>query len=59
MSREMEMRDLLDEIAIYGTPERELLNDGFTQEEIDWAKVKNGIATQEEIDWQAEGRNTQ
>ena len=58
MSKERELRDLLDEIAIYGTPERELLNDGFTQEEIDWAKVKNGIATQEEIDWQAERRTT-
>tara|TARA_R100000152_G_C6666245_1_gene103776 strand:+ start:515 stop:688 length:174 start_codon:yes stop_codon:yes gene_type:complete len=47
MSKERELRDLIDEISIYGTPEQELLNDGFTQEEIDWAKVKSGIATQD------------
>ncbi len=47
MSKERELRDLIDEISIYGTPEQELLNDGFTQEEIDWAKVKTGIATQD------------
>ncbi len=40
MSIERELRDLIDEIWIYGTPERELLNDGFTQQEIDWAKAK-------------------
>tara|TARA_Y100000593_G_scaffold89933_1_gene175180 strand:+ start:237 stop:410 length:174 start_codon:yes stop_codon:yes gene_type:complete len=47
MSKERELRDLIDEISIYGTSERELLNYGFTQEEIDWAKVKSGIATQD------------
>lgn len=37
-SKEREMCYLLEEIWIYGTPESELIEDGFTQEEIDWAK---------------------
>jgi len=37
-----DFRDLLDKNSafwIYGTPERELLKRGFSQEEIDWAKA--------------------
>lgn len=41
-SKEREMRDLWDEIWIHGTPEAELIEDGFTQEEIDWIKDRGG-----------------
>ena len=42
-SEEREMRDLYDEIFIYGTSYKSLLNDGFTIEEINYVLVKGGL----------------
>ena len=42
-SQEREMNDLYDEIFIYGTSYKSLLNDGFTLEEINHVLVKGGL----------------
>lgn len=42
-SKEREMNDLYDEIFIYGTSYKSLLNDGFTLEEINHVLVKGGL----------------
>jgi len=43
MSKEREMRDLYDEIFIYGTSYKQLLDDGFTLDEINHVLVKGGL----------------
>ncbi len=42
-SQEREMNALYDEIFIYGTSYKSLLNDGFTLEEINHVLVKGGL----------------
>jgi hypothetical protein len=42
-SQEREMKGLYDEIFIYGTNYKSLLNDGFTLEEINHVLVKGGL----------------
>ena len=42
-SQEREMKGLYDEIFIYGTSYKSLLNDGFTLEEINHVLVKGGL----------------
>jgi len=42
-SQEREIKGLYDEIFIYGTSYKSLLNDGFTLEEINHVLVKGGL----------------
>tara|TARA_R100000388_G_C7101886_1_gene92473 strand:+ start:123 stop:296 length:174 start_codon:yes stop_codon:yes gene_type:complete len=44
MSKEREMRDLYDEVFVYGTSFKKLLNDGFTLEEINYVLVLGGLS---------------
>tara|TARA_R100000231_G_scaffold138008_2_gene115437 strand:- start:2 stop:181 length:180 start_codon:yes stop_codon:yes gene_type:complete len=44
MNREREIRDLYDEVFVYGTSFKKLLNDGYTLEEINYVLVLGGLS---------------